>query len=244
MAVLPRLRQAVIAASDLDAVAGQLRSKLGLGEPYFDPGVEHFGLRNAVFALGDTFLEVVSPIRPDASAARLLERRGGDTGYMLMFQVEDLDAARERVRAAEVREVFDVSVDGMAEVHLHPADMRAAIVSLSRPQPPGAWRWGGPGWENRRAPYQLTGATITVARPVSVAYTWQSILGTELYTVGVRVSADTFDRGLTEIILAADDPGQVPAQREPLLIGGVQFVFEPKDAIEKRRTPSVYEEMQ
>ena len=231
----------MIAARDLDVVAGQLRSKLGLGEPYADPGVERFGLRNAVFALGDTFLEVVSPIRPDAPAARLLERRGGDTGYMLMFQVDDLEAARARVRAAEVREVLDVSLDGMAEVHLHPADMRGAIVSLSRPEPAQAWRWGGPGWEERSAPYRLTGATITVSLPVTVGATWQTVLGTELFKVGVRISADEFDRGLTEIILAADDPDQVPVG-EPLVIGGVQFVFEPSDAVEKRRTASVFEE--
>ncbi len=77
---LPRLRQAVLAARDLDAVAGELRAELGLGEPYADPGVGYFGLRNAVFALGDTFLEVVSPVEPDTAAGRLLERHGGDCG--------------------------------------------------------------------------------------------------------------------------------------------------------------------
>src|SRR5437588_1233618 len=151
MAPLPRLRQAVLAARDLDAVADQLRRTLGLQEPYADPGVEYFGLRNAVFALGDTFLEVVSPIRPDTAAGRLIERRGGDCGYMLMFQVEDLAAARERARAEGIREVFEVSLEDMSEVHLHPADMRGAIVSLSRPEPPESWRWGGPGWQDRSA---------------------------------------------------------------------------------------------
>ena len=126
-------RNGVGKTSLLDALAGQLRAELDLREPYSDPGVEVFGLRNAVFALGDTFLEVVSPIRPDASAARLLERRGGDAGYMLMFQVEDLDAARRRAHEAQVREVLAISLDDIAEVHLHPADMRGAIVSLSRP---------------------------------------------------------------------------------------------------------------
>ena len=241
MPELPRLRQAVIAARDLDEVAGQLRSKLGLPEPYNDPEVERFGLRNAVFALGDTFLEVVSPIRPDASAARLIERRGGDTGYMLMFQVDDLDAARERASSLELREVFDVSVDGMAEVHLHPADTRGAIVALSRPAPPEAWRWGGPDWERRSAPYTLTGATITVTQPVTIADRWQTLLGAELYNVGIRISADEFDRGLTEIFIAADDPEQVPEQRGPMVIGGVRVVFEPKDAIEERRSKSVFE---
>lgn len=237
MPALPRLRQAVIAARDLDAVAGQLRSTLGLGEPFADPGVEHFGLRNVVFALGDTFLEVVSPVRPDTSAGRLIERRGGDCGYMLMFQVEDLAAARDRARGQGVREVFEVSVDDMAEVHLHPSDVRAAIVSLSQPNPPDSWRWGGPDWESRSAPVRLTGATITVAQPVGVAALWQTLLDAEFARVGIRVSADEFERGLTEIILAPDDPETWPRPREPVIIGGVRFVFE----MFKDEVPSPYE---
>jgi hypothetical protein len=224
MDVLPRLRQAVLAAHDLDAVAGQLRAQLDLGEPYCDPGVEVFGLRNAVFAVGDTFLEVVSPIRADAPAARLLERRGGDTGYMLMFQVESFDAARRRAREAGVREVLDISLDDIAEVHLHPGDMRGAIVSLSRPEPAEAWRWGGPGWRERSAPYRLSGATITVAEPASVADRWETVLGGELSGVGVQVNADGADRGLTEIILTVDETTE--RRQEPLVIGGVRFVFE------------------
>jgi hypothetical protein len=234
---MPRLRQAVLAARDLDAVAGQLRRSLGLGEPYADPAVAHFGLRNAVFALGDTFLEVVSPIRPSTSAGRLLERRGGDCGYMLMFQVEDLAAARERARAEGVREVFEVSIEEMAEVHLHPADMRAAIVSLSQPSPPESWRWGGPDWASRNVPLRVTGATVTVAQPVGVAALWQGILDEEFKELGIRVSADEFERGLTEVILAPDNPEDWPEPREPIVIGGVRFVLE----LFKDEVPSPYE---
>ena len=167
---LPRLRQAVLAARDLDAVAGELQADgSDSREPYADPGRGRFGLRNAVFCLGDTFLEVVSPVQADTAAGRLIERRGGDCGYMTMFQLDDLDAARERVRELGVREVFEVSLDDIAEVHLHPADMRGAIVSLQRPSPPEAWRWGGPAWDERSAPLRLAGATIAVADPEAVA---------------------------------------------------------------------------
>src|SRR5437660_10082525 len=198
---LPRLRQAVIAAHDLDEVAGQLRSALGLSEPFADPGVEHFGLRNAVFALADSFLEVVSPIRPDTSAGRLLERRGGDCGYMLMLQVADLAAARDRVRKLGIREVFEVSLDDMAEVHLHPADIRGAIVSLSQPEPPAAWRWGGPNWQGRRGGgVELSGATLTVSQPVDIADGWAQIVDEPIGNTGVRASADEVERGRTEII--------------------------------------------
>lgn len=234
---LPRLRQAVLAARDLESVADRLRRALGLGPPYADPAVAHFGLRNAVFALGDTFLEVVSPIRPGTSAGRLLDRRGGDCGYMLMFQVEDLPAARERVREEGVREVFEVSLDDMAEVHLHPADMRAAIVSLSQPNPPESWRWGGPDWQARSAAMRVVGATITVAQPVGVAARWQGILDVEFNQVGMRVSADEFERGITEVVLAPDNPNDWKGLREPIVIGGVRFVLE----LFKDEVPSPYE---
>ena len=80
-----RLRQAVLVARELEPVAGGLRSALGLHEPFRDPGVGEFGLTNAVFALGDCFLEVVSPARAGTAAGRYLDRHGGDGGYMVIF---------------------------------------------------------------------------------------------------------------------------------------------------------------
>src|SRR5881396_3636428 len=133
-----RLRQAVLVAADLDAVSERLRAELGL--------------RNAVFALGDTFLEVVSPVQEGTAAGRHLERHGGDGGYMVIFQVDDLDAARERVRRLGIRVVWQIDLEDISGTHLHPADMRGAIVSLDRPDPAPSWRWGGPGWEERAAP--------------------------------------------------------------------------------------------
>ena len=59
-----RLRQAVLVAAELEPVAERLQAEFGLGEPFADPGVAVFGLRNAVFAIGDTFLEVVVQVEP------------------------------------------------------------------------------------------------------------------------------------------------------------------------------------
>jgi len=214
---LPRLRQAVLAARDLEHVADALRAELDLGEPFSDPGVDYFGLRNRVFALGDTFLEVVSPVREDAAAARLLERRGGDCGYMAMFQVDDLAAARARVRELDAREVFEVSLPDIEEVHLHPGDMRGAIVSLSQPRPPEAWRWGGPGWEQRAAPIRVSGATIALPDADRVAERWRAAVGG---LPGVQFQASEDDRGLVEITLAGRNA------RAPLELGGVRFSFQ------------------
>lgn len=210
---LPRLRQAVIAATDLEAAAGRLSSELGLRSPFADEGVGAFGLRNAVFALGDTFLEVVSPVQDGTSAGRLLERRGGDCGYMLMFQVASLERPRARAREAGVREVFAVELGDMAEVHLHPADMHGAIVSLSAPHPAGSWRWGGSGWPDRSAPLSLVGARVAVADPEAVLARWGSIMG-EL-PEGVEIVEDAEERGVVEILLAG------ASARPPIELGRV-----------------------
>ena len=84
-------------AHDCAQVAGELRRAFGWPAPFDDPGVGQFGLTNAVFAVGDTFVEVVAPAQPDTTADRYLTRRGGDGGYMAIFQVPDLAAARRRV---------------------------------------------------------------------------------------------------------------------------------------------------
>jgi hypothetical protein len=212
---LPRLRQAVIAARSLEPVVEALRSSLGLGAPYADPGVGRFGLRNAVFALGDTFLEVVSPVQDGTAAGRQLERRGGDCGYMLMFQVPDVAAARARATDAGVREVFEVSLPEMAEVHLHPGDMRGAIVSLSQPRPPESWVWGGPDWPERSATaVSIAGATVAVRDADAVGERWRHVVGG---SAGVAVVGDSEDRGLVEVRLAG-------AGGEPFTVGGVRFV--------------------
>ena len=72
-----RLRQAVLVAEDLEPTASALRRTLGLGEPFHDPGVGEFGLSNAVFAIGDCFLEVIAPTQSGTAAERYLERHGG-----------------------------------------------------------------------------------------------------------------------------------------------------------------------
>jgi Glyoxalase-like domain len=174
-----RLRQAVLVARELEPLAAELRAALGLGEPFRDPGVGEFGLHNVVFALGDCFLEIVSPTRADTAAGRYLQRHG-DGGYMVIFDVEDLEGARSRALGAGVRVVWQIDLPDISGTHLHPGDMRGAIVSIDRSNPYGSWRWGGPQWTGRvgeGAPGALAGVTIAVRDPQAVAARWGEVLG-------------------------------------------------------------------
>jgi hypothetical protein len=161
-------------------VASALRGALGLGEPFRDPGVGAFVLENVVFALGDCFVEVVSPIEPNTAAGRYLARHGGDGGYMVIFDIEDLESARERARGLGARVVWQIDLPDISGTHLHPADMRGAIVSLDRSEPYGTWRWGGPQWTGQigvGAPGRLAGVTLAVGDPAAVAARWAEVLG-------------------------------------------------------------------
>lgn len=167
-------------AHDCDRVASELRSAFGWPPPFHDPGVGQFGLTNAVFAAGDTFVEVVAPAEPATAAGRYLERRGDDGGYMAIFQVPDIAAARRRIAALGVRVVWTADLPDIAATHLHPRDVPGAIVSVDWATPAQSWRWAGPAWTGRapaHAPGGVTGLTIEVTDPAATARRWGAVLG-------------------------------------------------------------------
>jgi hypothetical protein len=189
-----RLRQVALAASDLECTVSDLCRIFGLEVAFRDPGVAVFGLRNAVLPVGDSFLEVVSPVRADAPAARFLERRGGDAGYMVIVQTDDLAAARERVGRLGVRIVFEHAHEAghTATIHLHPRDVGGAILSLDASQPPGSWDWAGPDWEKqvrRDVADSLAGATLESDDPAGLAAHWAALLGRPASALGGDVFA-------------------------------------------------------
>src|SRR5262245_66653225 len=174
-----RLRQVVIAARDLETTVAQLTAVLGIAVSFPDPTVAEFGLVNAVMPVGDTFLEVVSPVAASAPARRFLDRRGGDGGYMVMLQSEHLDDDRRRIAALGVRVVWQVDLDDIRDTHLHPADVGGAILALDDAKPAGSWRWAGPCWESQvrtdrvRA---ITGVQLAAADPAVLAARWSEVL--------------------------------------------------------------------
>src|SRR3954463_4934568 len=178
--LLPRVRQVVLAAADLDAVSSQLEQELGVQSPFRDEGVGHFGLRNAVYSLGESFIEVVSPIRADTAVGRHLERCDGDSGYMLMFEVADATATRDRLERLGVRIVWDTTHPDIVDLHLHPKDVGGALVALDITDPVGSWRWGGGAWTATAPtppPGGVRGMTVAVAEPGKVARRWAEVVG-------------------------------------------------------------------
>src|SRR4051812_47214288 len=143
-----RLRQVALVADKLAPAVKDLTALLGIKVAYNDPGVGKFGLENAVMAIGETFLEVVVPSQPGTTAGRLIEKRGGNGGYMAIFQVRDIAAARQRLADNNVRIVEQAEGPGYAMSHLHPKDIGGAIVSVDQMTPWEHWEWAGPTWRD------------------------------------------------------------------------------------------------
>jgi hypothetical protein len=172
------IRQIAIAARDLEPTVDALTAVLSIEVSFRDPGVEQFGLHNAVIPVGTTFLEVVSPMRAGTTAGRFLERRG-DTGYMLLLQTADLEADRARLDRLGARIVWEVALDDIASVHIHPRDIGGAIVALEQPRPHDSWRWGGPDWVRHVRTDVVTriiGAEIEALDPREMAARWGAAL--------------------------------------------------------------------
>ena len=195
-----RLRQLALVARDLDPVVADCSAVLGVEVAFRDPDVATFGLRNAVMPVGDTFLEVVSPIAGDTTAGRFLERRGGDGGYMVIVQIDDLAAAQRRLAELAVRVVFEVTLDDIATVHLHPRDVGGA-------RPPESWRWAGPTWRaavRTDVSAGLAGVEIEAREPVVMAARWGAVIGRAPTAAVGRAPEIALDDGVIRFVPVRD----------------------------------------
>lgn len=181
-----RLRQIALASNDLDKATHGLAEVFGLKVAFNDPGIHHYGLKNAVLSAGTGFLEVVQPIAEGASAGRFLSRRGGDAGYMIILQDPDAEAQRARVSALGVRVVDDIDTPAYRASHFHPADFGGMLVSIDQQrtepdylEPFGDWWPAGKTWRETRTHtvLDIEGLTLASPDPHALAAQWSKLLG-------------------------------------------------------------------
>lgn len=240
-----RLRQVVIASSHLEQVASAFERVLGIEECHRDPWIAAFGLENVMLLAGDTFLEILTPIKPDAAAGRYLERKGGDAGYMICIQVDDLPHTRATVERLGLRIVNETQRETLKGFHVHPRDIGGAIVALNIAIPPGSWEGAGD-WDEWRqherddVTGKITGVVLGAPDPAALAQRWAEVLERPVEQDGetrvIRLDegrcvfvaeADERRHGVIGFEIAAVDPAVVLANaaRERLPIDGDGFLL-------------------
>ncbi|MEQ8485121.1 MAG: VOC family protein [Pseudomonadales bacterium] len=198
-----RLRQIALVARELDPVVDDLCAVFGLSVCFNDPGVGHFGLHNALMPVNGNLLEVVAPMRTGTTAGRYLDRRGGDGGYMLLFQVDDAAEWRARLEAEGVRVVWHTANDAVVANHFHPQDTPGAIVSIDTMLPLedwheelAAWRWAGPDWRahvRTDCTQAFTAVEIQGPDPAALAARWGKLFARPMSTDAAGRAQIVFD---------------------------------------------------
>lgn len=231
-----RVRQVALVSGDLERVTAALGEAFGLRVAYNDPHIHHYGLKNAVLPAGGAFIEVVEPIREDASAARHLKRRGGDAGYMVILQVADAPAEQARAEALGVRVVDRIDSPAYYCAHFHPADFGGMLVSFDQQRTEtdplasgGDWMPAGRDWSRAQAAdvRDIVAVTLSAADPPALARRWSELVGRPLDPPDpLRLP---LDRG--EIRFTAGGEGA------PTLIEGLDIaVSDPEAVLRRART--------
>ena len=210
-----RLRQICLVAAQLAPAVDDLCAVLGLELCYRDPAVAKWGLENALMPVGNGLLEVVAPTREGTAAGRYLERRGGDGGYMVILQTDDLAPYRRRVGELGVRLIAEPNYGEYVGMQLHPRDTGGAILSIDWNEgdpadPAGPWHPAGPDWQRARRTDRVTemrAAELQGDDPERLARRWAEILGLDLHHHGGAPTLHVDDADL-RFVMARDGRGE------------------------------------
>jgi len=182
MSTLPaplRLRQIALVAADRDTTTDLLCTVFNVHVAYNDPALNSLGLHNSIVTVNDQFIEVVSPIRENTTAERYRQRRGGDTGYMLIFQTNDHAKHKKLVEQHNVRIVADFSAHGFHNMQLHPADTGGVFFEIDKQDDLEQWHPAGTAWRdsiNTISVQSILGADVACIDPERTAKRWSALL--------------------------------------------------------------------
>ena len=177
-----RIRQIAICTPDIRPVEREIERALDITPAHRDRPGAPIWMFNGVFAVGNTFLEILQPERPEAPTQKFLEKQGGAAGYMLILQVNDLAKARARAEAADVRIVMDMPLREYG-IHLHPGDTGGVLTSFDWMEDWDSWAWAGRAWQWHRRTDVVSGivaAEIASIDPDRVGNRFAELLGRNL----------------------------------------------------------------
>lgn len=129
--LLTEIDHVAIAVHDLDAGADYYRATFG-AEVVHRETVERDGVEEALLAVADSYIQLLSPIRPDSPVASFLERRGEGLHHV-GYRVEDCAAAIEAVRNAGGRLIDETprpGSRGTTVAFVHPKGALGTLIEL------------------------------------------------------------------------------------------------------------------
>jgi len=133
--MIGRLNHVAIAVKDLAAAAAVYRNGLGaeVTEPVAQP--EH-GVTVVFITLPNTKIELLEPLGANSPIAKFLEKSPDGGIHHVCFEVDDILAARDRLKAQGARVLGDgnpkIGAHGKPVLFLHPKDFCGTLTELEQ----------------------------------------------------------------------------------------------------------------
>jgi methylmalonyl-CoA/ethylmalonyl-CoA epimerase len=133
--MIGRLNHVAIAVKDLETAGRQYRDMLGakVSEPLALP--EH-GVTTVFVELPNTKIELLQPLGEDSPIAGFLRKNPDGGMHHVCYEVEDIIAARDRLKKDGARILGDgepkIGAHGKPVLFLHPKDFAGTLIELEQ----------------------------------------------------------------------------------------------------------------
>ena len=133
--MLGRLNHVALAVPDLEAAVATYRDTLGatIFAPHALP--EH-GVTVVFIDVGNTKIELLEPLGDNSPIAAFLAKAPSGGMHHVCYEVDDIIAARDRLKAAGARVLGDgepkTGAHGKPVLFLHPKDFMGTLVELEQ----------------------------------------------------------------------------------------------------------------
>ena len=131
--MIGRLNHVAIAVSDLEAATATYRDTLGaeVSEAVDQP--DH-GVITVFITLPNTKIELLAPLGEDSPIGKFLERNPAGGIHHVCYEVDDIKAASDKLKAEGARVLGDgepkIGAHGKPVLFLHPKDFCGTLVEL------------------------------------------------------------------------------------------------------------------
>jgi methylmalonyl-CoA/ethylmalonyl-CoA epimerase len=131
--MLERLNHVAIAVPDIKAASALYSSQLGVKVTAPQALPEH-GVTVVFIDVGNTKIELLEPLGEGSPIASFLEKYPSGGMHHLCYEVADIIAARDRLRAEGARVLGDgepkIGAHGKPVLFLHPKDFNGTLIEL------------------------------------------------------------------------------------------------------------------
>lgn len=129
--LLTEVDHVAIAVRDLDAAIAWYGATFGATVAHREV-VDHDGVEEALLAVADSYVQLLSPTRPDSPVAKYLDAKGEGLHHVA-YRVADCGAALAAAKASGARSIDDVprpGSRGTTVAFLHPKTSFGTLIEL------------------------------------------------------------------------------------------------------------------